>query len=101
MYFEIFALLNSSAAATVHRQKHFADEGSFADDTLTDSSRRTCRRSAVSKTKIQREKSGAAAVRRGGSAAAPLGVNRFTSAEVGLEGFIIERILHFDASTGR
>ena len=36
-------------------------------------------------TEIQRERAGAAAVRHGGSAAAPRGVNRRAGADVGLE----------------
>ena len=107
MYFEVYALSITSAAATegTNRQKHFADVGSFAGDPPTDSSRKTCRRSAVSPawslTKIRREKAGAAATRRGRSGAAPLGADRRTGAEVGLEGFVLERTFYFDASTDR
>ena len=49
-------------------------------------------------TKIQREKSGAAAVRCGGSAAA---TRSRAGADDGLEGFVLERTLHFDASADR
>ena len=43
----------------------------------------------------------AAATRRSRSPAAPLGVDRGAGAEDGLEGFVLERILYFDASAAR
>ena len=104
MYFEVYALSSASVAATeVHTGKNtwptrvrLLSDGQFegrAEGSAVSSTR--------SLTKIQREKAGAAAIRRGGSAAAPLGGNRRTGDDVGLEGFVIERILHFDASADR
>ena len=49
---------------------------------------------------VQREKAGAVAALGGGSEAVPFGVNRRTGVDVGLEGFVLERILNFDASAG-
>ena len=41
MYFEVHALPSASAAATkVHTGNNTADQGSFAGDTLTDSSKK-------------------------------------------------------------
>ena len=108
MYFEVYALPSASVAATeVHTGNSTLPTRVLSDgNTLTDSSKKDvptkcCVVSAVADGTIQCEKVGAAAARRGGSAVAPLDVNRCTGAEVVLEGFVIKQVLHFDASAGR
>ena len=94
------------AATEVHTGKNtWPTRVLSAGDALTNSAKKDVPTEhgvvSAALTKVQREKAGAAAVRRGGSAAAPRGDNRRAGADDGLESFVLERTLHFDASADR
>ena len=107
MYFEVFALSRTSAAATeVHSGRNNLPTTVFsAGNTLTNSSKENVPTKRGVAGLIADEnpirKADAAATRRGRSTAVPLGVDRHAGADVDFEGVILERTLHFHASADR
>ena len=97
MYFEVYALPSTSAAATeVHITKDSSPTKVLsADDTVADSSKKDVptKRGVVSGVADEDP------TREGRCGGDP--IRRFNGGDVGLKGFALERILHFDASADR